>query len=415
MSLILHQPQRVWPHARPPRISKRALARGLVWLSLGNGTFWSRKTGWVGYTTRNGSPRHTSVGNGPGLGYGATSGGGSTDYLVGPPLSLSTGFRSIVAHYQANTTGASGIGRIFQGSTGTGGDSFEAMFCFSGYKMTYSRYSNTQCQYGITGTTVTGEPQVFGITHDQRTVTTPLCYENGILGTTNTLSTGGTNYSTGDYSPATGNRPSDGARGWDGGLGRLAIFDDPNEGLRADEHLALAMNPDAWLFDAVPIPMYVGSALNNFLLAANQGTYALTGQVLNFTTSGRLQANQGSYVLAGQAAALRLGRKIALAQGSYGLTGQNVGLGYTPAAGTITTKPFKNNTGDLLTGLSGLGVVIIDLDDLSTVHIFTGQTTHGTTAVLSCTHGDLDAGTFYGVVTVSADGAVIGSDIIEAL
>jgi hypothetical protein len=62
-------------------------------------------------------------------------------------------------------------------------------------------------------------------------------------------------------------------------------------------------------------------------ITAAQGSYALTGQDANLLRGFPLAAVQGSYLLTGQAATLGLGRAISAAQGAYTLTGQPAALG----------------------------------------------------------------------------------------
>ena len=84
------------------------------------------------------------------------------------------------------------------------------------------------------------------------------------------------------------------------------------------------------------------------------------------------------------------------------------------SVGTITTGPFKNNTGTPQTGLSGLRVVVLDPTDGTTVLNSTGNTTHATTAVLTLSDAALTTGNYYGVVTISSDGTVLGIERIQA-
>jgi hypothetical protein len=84
------------------------------------------------------------------------------------------------------------------------------------------------------------------------------------------------------------------------------------------------------------------------------------------------------------------------------------------ATGTITTLPFKNNVGTLQTGLSGLRVVALELPGGGTALNSAGNTTHATTAVLTLSDAALTAGNYYGVVTISSDGTVLGIERIQA-
>jgi hypothetical protein len=84
------------------------------------------------------------------------------------------------------------------------------------------------------------------------------------------------------------------------------------------------------------------------------------------------------------------------------------------ATGTITTGPFKNNTGTLQTGLTDLRVVVLDPTDGTTVLNSTGNTTHATTAVLTLSDALLTPATTYGVITLNTAGTAIGAELITA-
>lgn len=84
------------------------------------------------------------------------------------------------------------------------------------------------------------------------------------------------------------------------------------------------------------------------------------------------------------------------------------------ATGTITTLPFKNNAGTLQTGLSGLRVVALEFPGGGTALNSAGNTTHATTAVLTLSDAALTTGNYYGVVTISSDGTVLGIERIQA-
>ncbi|MCA9368130.1 hypothetical protein KC887_07810 [Candidatus Kaiserbacteria bacterium] len=84
------------------------------------------------------------------------------------------------------------------------------------------------------------------------------------------------------------------------------------------------------------------------------------------------------------------------------------------SVGTITTGPFKNNTGTPQTGLTGLRVVVLDPTDGTTVLNSTGNTTHATTAVLTLSDAALTPATTYGVITLNTAGTTIGTELITA-
>ena len=74
-------------------------------------------------------------------------------------------------------------------------------------------------------------------------------------------------------------------------------------------------------------------------------------------------------------------------------------------AANLTTSPFKNNTGSVLAGLSGLTVAVIRMTDFALAGVFTGQTTNGSGALTINSTG-ITAGVEYAVVTRNAAGAL---------
>lgn len=74
-------------------------------------------------------------------------------------------------------------------------------------------------------------------------------------------------------------------------------------------------------------------------------------------------------------------------------------------AANLTTSPFKNNTGSVLAGLSGLTVAVIRMSDFSLAGVFTGQTTNGA-GVLTINSTSITADIEYAVVTRNAAGAL---------
>lgn len=82
----------------------------------------------------------------------------------------------------------------------------------------------------------------------------------------------------------------------------------------------------------------------------------------------------------------------------------------TEAAGVvkITTAPFKNNTGTVLTSLTIAKVAAIRLSDMTLAATYSNVTTHATTGALVLNGGSLVDGVDYLVVTSSADGLAAG-------
>lgn len=64
-------------------------------------------------------------------------------------------------------------------------------------------------------------------------------------------------------------------------------------------------------------------------LAADGGSYAVTGQTANLKVGHKVAANAGSYAITGQTASLEYGYKVAAVAGSYTITGQTVNLRIT--------------------------------------------------------------------------------------
>jgi hypothetical protein len=76
-----------------------------------------------------------------------------------------------------------------------------------------------------------------------------------------------------------------------------------------------------------------------------------------------------------------------------------------PAAGTITTGAFKNNTGSVLASLTALTVTVLNASTLAFVKTFTSQTTNGG-GVMAITDALFVSGTQYAVVTTNASGTL---------
>lgn len=263
------------------QISQRALNRGLVWLFLGNGLFWSKDYGWSA-GTRSGAPGQVASRSGLAKGFG-TLAVANTAYLNGPNLALTQNFLSIVTIYNAISTGGNALGRLFQPVVGTGTTGM-AMFTSVGYKMTISREGALgQNQWGILGTLVTGQPQGFGVTMDQSVaLNAPILYENGILASTSAASTPGGAYTTGTIGVTVGNRASDGARYWDGSIELEAIFDNENNGLTAAEHLEIYTAPMQFLLERPNAQFMLGGSPTPVNFSGTVGDQTHTQNVAGF-------------------------------------------------------------------------------------------------------------------------------------
>lgn len=77
--------------------------------------------------------------------------------------------------------------------------------------------------------------------------------------------------------------------------------------------------------------------------------------------------------------------------------------------GVITTTAFKNNTGAVQAGLTGLTVALLRFSDFALAGVLTGQTTNGA-GILSMTTQLATPGVEYLVVTRNAAGTAIGAE-----
>ena len=236
-----HQPQ------TSPLVDPKWIARGLTYLSMGNGLFWTKELGWTCAVTITGGPRNKPHKYDISKGYGATDGSGTTDRLDGPPLVLASGWRSIVSFSFANSQGGGTFGRILN-PLGTLGNTAndEVIFISGGTLLTKFFYrrncSNASGSHHIAGTPVLGVWKCYGVTHDQRTVgQTPALYEDGTSAVVTLVDTSTGTFSRGPYTPSFGNRDS--TRNWDGLHGPCMFFDHPTQGLTVDEHKTLYGNP----------------------------------------------------------------------------------------------------------------------------------------------------------------------------
>lgn len=246
MAVKRRRPGRTSQPSGPVSIHPYWLGRGLKFLSLGNGLFWTLDGGWVGPTTLTGGPKNQTGKYDVSKGFGATYGTGTTDRIDAPKIALASGFRSVVSFSYANTTGGGGFGRIMQplGTTGAGAN--DEAFYINGAtsKFQYNRLDESFLgTYTIAGAAVTGAWKCYGVTQDQRTFgIAPALYEDGLAASVTTINTAASTLSTAKYTPTFGNRSTDSLRNWDGFLGPQAIFDHPSSGLTAAEHKALFEN-----------------------------------------------------------------------------------------------------------------------------------------------------------------------------
>jgi hypothetical protein len=296
----------------PAPIRQEWIDRGLTFLSLGNGLFWTKDRGWTGAALHNGGPKKPAGKFGQSTGFGTTYGTGTSDRVDGPAFTTSVGFRSVVAFCYAQGFGGNGSGRIFQaaGTTGVVAQD-ESMFVSnaSTREMTYTHIAtSTVGQWFIQGSGTGIELNAwncYSLTHDCRTSgNTPVGYKNGRSATVGVVSA-----STGSYVRTTavmniGNRSTDNARGFDGMHGPLMLFDHPDSGLTAQEHSILARDPSA-LFQPLRRSYFFGPpAATGYTLIANAGSYTDTGFDAVLLTAGKVDADAGSYAYTGADATL---------------------------------------------------------------------------------------------------------------
>ncbi len=248
----------------PAPISQYWIDRGLAFLSLGNGVFWTKERGWSGAVTVVGPTKKQGGKFGASLGFGTVHGSGTTDRLDGPSFTTSIGFRSLLAFCYPVGFGGNGSGRIFQGLGTTGVTAQEeSMFVSNaaGREMTYTHIGTStvgQWYFAGAGTGIELNTwNCFSLTHDCININSlPVGYKNGVPATVVQASA-----QTGAYTRLTavmslGNRSTDGARGFDGILGPLMLFDHPELGLTAKEHALLARDPNLLFQPALSTALY---------------------------------------------------------------------------------------------------------------------------------------------------------------
>ena len=221
--------------------SAKWLQRGLVLVMFGGKSVWSAQQG-KRPLSQTGGPKVIGSKWGPAIGFGSTAGSGTTDRLDGGTLAPpASGWRSVVVHMHAISSGGGGLGRVYQDVSGTGGTSGETLYIGSG-KVEYLLYATgTIGDWSTFASVTTGAWSSIGITHDRRTVAVnPVMYLNGASTSVLTNASVSGTYGTATISLSFGNRASDGARNFDGWLGPILFFDGA---LTADEHASLARDP----------------------------------------------------------------------------------------------------------------------------------------------------------------------------
>lgn len=238
--LILQEPGVAAGFCRRPKA--KWLAKGLAAVFAGGREIWSAYADYRPLAPT-GGPKSLPSKFGIAQGFGATYGTGTTDRLDGGALPRpSTGWRSVVSQYYANSTGGGGLGRIFQDASGTGLSAGETLWTQSN-AINYGIYASSSSGAWFTpvSSLATGRWQSAGVTHDQRTVNVlPTMYLDGASVAVNISQTASGTYQTTPCNMVWGNRASDSARVWDGMLGPTLFFDGQ---LTAADHADLARDP----------------------------------------------------------------------------------------------------------------------------------------------------------------------------
>ena len=270
----------------PTRLSSYWVSRGLV---LAIQQDWYATPSGIFPLVRTNSPANLPSAKGRVSGFGTTYAGNTNSYLTGPVLTHpKSGWRSWFVLLYANSTGGGGLGRVFQHSTGTGGDGAGGEGIFPATTTGELRYEkwNTitfYSEYKSPAAITLNAWTSYGITHQQLVGDTlPQGYKNGVAETWSMLTINGQNNLSSSPSTtlAIGNRPSDTARTWDGMIGIQLYFDGA---LSAADHAAIHANP--WqVFAPETVPLFWSGVTAQFARPtsdASAGTWtASTGSDL---------------------------------------------------------------------------------------------------------------------------------------
>lgn len=253
------------PQSGPVRFDPKWLEKGLSQVFAGNRLIYD-KNSRPQTATLAGGPKLVATPAGIVTGFGTTYGTGTSDRIDGPVLPApASGLRSIVAHFNAKTAGGGGLGRIFQATAGTGVEFGEGLYFVSGC-MAYDRATSSAVgQWGTTATIALGVRTSVGLSHNQTALSnTPSFFIEGKPAASSTLSTPAGTYGAG-VAISWGNRASDSARGWDGTLGVILLFDGL---LSATDHADLHANP--W-------QVFTDTQRRIWVAAAGGGDHLITG------------------------------------------------------------------------------------------------------------------------------------------
>lgn len=296
------------PQKGPFKPSTYWLNRGLEMVFLGGRVVWNRDPAAVDIVSVGaGTPKTIVAKSGLVQGFGTTYGTGTSDYLKGPKLSPpKSGFRSIVAHAYAKTTGGGTLGRMFQDVSGSGLEKGESLYLSTSSDIVYAMYaasSSTSRTWNFTMTAPLNRWAVFGVTIpiSASGATTGRVFLDGVYknsatnaGATSLTTNVPTNLAIGNRPLAPGNE-----RCWDGMLGCILFFD----GYLSDlDHQRLAANP--WqVFDNDEFSLWVPSAGGTIYTITPSGGIALAGSSSEIKT--RLQSPSGGLVFSGAPALIK--------------------------------------------------------------------------------------------------------------
>jgi hypothetical protein len=322
--------------SNPQPLSQYWIDRGLVFVSLGNGIFWTKTQGWTGASLLAGGPKKRADKFGVMTGFGATYGTGTADRVDAPVFTTSVAFRSLVTFSYALSVGGGNLGRVFQqsGNTGSVAQSEALWVTAAGGRELYYTHAGTSTLGQWSYTTATSGPPLnvwmcYALTHDCRSSgNDPQGYRNGIPVTMQTESAAVGAYAATSTVMNIGNRDNGATRNFDGTIGPLFLFDHPSQGLTAHEHFDLAQWPEL-IFQQEPDWFFgIPGSAGSYTLATVTGTYADTGTAASVRAARLLALAQGSFALSGQTAGLSFGHKLPVAQGAYTYTGQSLGLAF---------------------------------------------------------------------------------------
>lgn len=366
------------PQSGPFLPSPYWLARGLQMVFDGRRVVWSRRDSAGASVAKNGTPKNVTVPMGVVTGFGTTYGTGTTDRIDSGILDAPrTGMRSVVARLYANGTGGGGLGRVFQSTSGSGlasaGDE-GIWFASGGMSFVRSCSNLSGAQYTTASAFPTGRWATFGYSFlaDYPTNTAPTLFVDGAAAsvTTNQAATAAFTAGTA-MNVGWGNRASDSARGWDGMIGPVLIFDGY---LTAQEHAQLAANPwqvfqpsNRTIF--VPSvssgPTGTGSNTVDAFTSAGTGAVAISGTGANttaaFTSSGTGTipiTGTGSNTIADftQAATGTVANAGIIGTGANTVAGfTSASTGQVPISGTGSNTTSQSSSGIGAVAIAGTG------------------------------------------------------------